>query len=93
MRPAARVKICGLTTPETVAAALEGGAGFLGFMFFERSPRNLSVELAARLAAAARGKAMIVAVTVDPDDEALDRITRAKPPHACVKWRSGPAPG
>lgn len=67
-------KICGLSTPETVAAALEGRASHLGFMFFERSPRNVEPEAAARLAAPARGRAQIVAVTVDPDDALLDRI-------------------
>ncbi|HEX4183918.1 MAG TPA: phosphoribosylanthranilate isomerase [Caulobacteraceae bacterium] len=68
------VKICGLSTPETVRAALDGGAAFVGFMFFEKSPRHLTPQAAARLAEAARGKAKIVAVTVDPDDAALDRI-------------------
>ena len=70
----ATAKICGLSTPEAVAAALAGGASHLGFMFFERSPRNVAPEAAARLAAPARGPAKIVAVTVDPDDAALDRI-------------------
>ena len=70
----ARAKICGLTTPEAVAAALAGGAAYLGFMFFEKSPRNLSPEAAGRLAAPARGPVKIVAVTVDPDDGELDRI-------------------
>jgi len=70
----AQTKICGLSTPETVAAALAGGAAYLGFMFFEKSPRNLAPEAAARLAAPARGPAKVVAVVVDPDDEALDRI-------------------
>ena len=37
-------KICGLSTPETVREALEGGAAFVGFMFFDASPRNLSPE-------------------------------------------------
>ena len=76
----ATAKICGLSTPETVAAALEGGAAFLGFMFFEKSPRNVSPEAAARLAAPARGPARIVAVTVDPDDAELDRIGAALKP-------------
>src|SRR5580698_8294938 len=69
-------KICGLSTPETVLAALEGGAGFLGFMFFTASPRNVAPDLAGRLAAPARGRAKIVAVTVDADDAALERIMR-----------------
>ena len=71
----ATAKICGLSTPETVAAAMAGGASHLGFMFFEKSPRNVSPEAAARLAGPVRGAAKVVAVTVDPDDAALDRIT------------------
>jgi len=67
-------KICGLSTPEAVAAALDGGAAYLGFVFFDASPRHITPELAARLAAPARGRAQIVAVTVDADDERLDRI-------------------
>jgi len=70
----AQVKICGLSTPETVRAALDGGAGFVGFMFFDASPRNIAPDAAGRLAAAARGRAKVVAVTVDADDAALDRI-------------------
>jgi phosphoribosylanthranilate isomerase len=72
-----KAKICGLSTPDGVTAALEGGAAFLGFVFFDKSPRNVGVEAAARLAAPARGaKAQTVALVVDPDDEALDRIVR-----------------
>ena len=70
----AQAKICGLTTPETVAAALDGGAAYLGFMIFASSPRNISPEAAARLVPGARGRAKIVAVTVDPDDLLLDRL-------------------
>jgi phosphoribosylanthranilate isomerase len=70
----ANAKICGLTTPEAVQAALDGGAAYLGFVFFPKSPRSLSPEVAAHLAAPARGRARLVAVTVDPDNETLDRI-------------------
>ena len=70
----AEVKICGLSTPETVAAALDAGADLVGFMFFARSPRNVSAEKAAELAAAARGRAGIVAVVVDADDAAITGI-------------------
>jgi phosphoribosylanthranilate isomerase len=70
----AGTKICGLSTPETVAAALDGGAAFLGFNFFPASPRYLTPDAAARLAPPARGKATIVAVTVDPDDDLVDRL-------------------
>src|SRR3954465_13459485 len=67
-------KICGLSTPEAVRAALDGGASHLGFMFFERSPRNIAPDAAGRLAAPARGKAQVVAVVVDPDDALIERI-------------------
>ena len=68
-------KICGLSTPQAVTAAVDGGASHLGFMFFAKSPRNITPEAAARLAAPTRGRNVkIVAVTVDPDDELLDRL-------------------
>ena len=68
-------KICGLSTPETVRAAIDGGAGYLGFNFFEKSPRYVTPETAARLAERARGKGVkVVAVTVDPSDALLDEL-------------------
>ena len=68
------VKICGLTTAETLDAALDHGAAFVGAVFFARSPRNISPEDARPLFERARGRAGIVAVTVDADDDLLDRI-------------------
>jgi phosphoribosylanthranilate isomerase len=76
MRAMAQAKICGLTTPAAVQAALDGGAAYLGFVFFPKSPRSLDPETAARLAEPVRGRAQVVAVTVDPDDETLERIAR-----------------
>ena len=70
----AEAKICGVKTPEAVAAALDGGAAAIGFNFFPKSPRYLDPETAARLAAPARGRARAVAVLVDPDDALLDRL-------------------
>jgi phosphoribosylanthranilate isomerase len=67
-------KICGVSTPEAVRAALDGKATHVGFMFFPKSPRNLEPGAAARLAEPLRTKAKVVAVMVDPDDGALDRI-------------------
>jgi phosphoribosylanthranilate isomerase len=69
-------KICGLTTGPAVDASLAGGAGFLGFMFFPASPRRIDPAAAARLAAPARSRATIVAVTVDPDDDLLETLAR-----------------
>ena len=74
-------KICGLTTPETLQAAIDGGAGFVGFMFFDKSPRNIAPDAAARLAPAARAaNVKTVAVVVDPDDALLDRISATLKP-------------
>lgn len=70
-----KAKICGLSTPESVTAAVAGGAAFVGFVFFAKSPRNLDPEAAARLAAPLRnGPVKTVAVTVDPDDALIDRL-------------------
>ena len=79
-RALAPAKICGLSTPEAVEAALAGRAAYLGFVFFAKSPRNLTPHRAAELAAPARNRAAIVAVTVDPDDEALDRLMQTLRP-------------
>ncbi|MGZ6039860.1 MAG: phosphoribosylanthranilate isomerase, partial [Phenylobacterium sp.] len=75
-----KAKICGISTPEAVSAALEGGAAFLGFMFFEKSPRNIAPDVAARLVQPVRGAARIVAVAVDPDDAEVDRIAAVLKP-------------
>lgn len=77
---AVKAKICGVSTPEAVRAALDGGAGWLGFVFFPKSPRNLSLEAAARLAEPVRGRARIVALTVDPADAQVDEIARGLNP-------------
>lgn len=76
----ATAKICGLRSPEAVEAALEGGASHLGFIFFPRSPRNVEPERAATLAAPVGGRAKVVAVTVDADDDLLRRIASALKP-------------
>jgi phosphoribosylanthranilate isomerase len=74
-------KICGLTTPEAVRAAVDGRASHVGFMFFEKSPRNIDPQAAARLAPPARARNVkICAVTVDPDDALLDRLMESLKP-------------
>lgn len=67
-------KICGLTTPETLDAALAGGAAFVGAVSFPRSPRHLDLIAAAALFERARRRAKVVAVTVDADDALLTEI-------------------
>ena len=74
------VKICGLTTAETLDAALDGGAAFVGAVMFARSPRNIAPAEAATLFARARGQAKIVAVVVDPDDALVAEIAATLKP-------------
>ncbi|GAA0325395.1 phosphoribosylanthranilate isomerase [Sphingomonas oligophenolica] len=65
-------KICGLSTPETLDAAIRGGASHVGLVFFPPSPRNVSRERAAQLAARVPGHVTRVGVFVDPDDALLE---------------------
>jgi phosphoribosylanthranilate isomerase len=67
----AEAKICGVTTPDALDAALDGGARFVGFVVYPKSPRHLSRDRLAALAPRARGRAEIVLVTVDPDNALL----------------------
>ena len=69
-----KTKICGLSTRLAVDAAVTGGAAFIGFLFFPASPRDIDPNAAARLAAPARAKTKVVAVTVDPDNALLERL-------------------
>ena len=85
------IKICGLTTPDALAAALEGGADFVGAVVFPRSPRHLEPDQAAALFAAARERAKVVAVVVDPDDALLAEIGRTlKPRFVQLHGREAP---
>lgn len=74
------IKICGLKTGEALAAAIEGGASHVGFIFFSKSPRNVTPQEAAALRGKAAGRAKAVAVTVDADDAFLDAIVEAMGP-------------
>ena len=77
----AKAKICGVSTPEAVRAAVDGGAAYLGFMFFPKSPRNIAPDAAGRLAPPARAKGVkIVAVAVDPTDAEVDAIVAGLAP-------------
>lgn len=68
------VKICGLSSAPTLRAALDAGADMVGFVFFERSPRFVGLDHARELGAQARGRARIVALSVDAPDRALAAI-------------------
>ncbi|MEO6946416.1 MAG: phosphoribosylanthranilate isomerase [Nitrobacter sp.] len=74
------VKICGLSTPTTLDAALEAGADMVGFVFFPPSPRHLDLAHARELGAQVGGRAGKVALTVDADDATLANIVDAVRP-------------
>jgi phosphoribosylanthranilate isomerase len=74
------VKICGLSTRETLEVALDEGADMVGFVFFPPSPRHLSLERARELGRQVRSRALKVALTVNSDDAALENIIDALQP-------------
>jgi len=74
------VKICGLKTESALKAALDGGADYVGLVFHAKSPRNVDLAMARRLAAIARGRAKIVALLVDPDDGLLADVMETVAP-------------
>lgn len=69
-----RAKICGLTTPEAIEAAAEAGAAYIGFVFFPKSPRNISLAEAEVLALSVPPGIVKVALTVNADDALIDDI-------------------
>lgn len=74
------IKICGLSTPETLCAALDAGADMIGLNFHPKSPRYVTLERAAELAALARGRAQIVALIVDWDTaQAAELVKTLRP--------------
>lgn len=68
------VKICGLTTMAAVDAAVDAGADMIGVVFFERSPRHVSLATACALAGRTCGRAGVVALAVDPADDFLAAV-------------------
>jgi phosphoribosylanthranilate isomerase len=74
------VKICGLSTRETLDVALDAGADMVGFVFFPPSPRHLGLETARDLGHRVERRASKVALTVDADDATLANIVEALQP-------------
>lgn len=74
------VKICGLSTRESVEAALDAGADMVGFVRFARSPRHVERALGRELAEGARGRATRILLAVEPDDAALEADVAALDP-------------
>ena len=74
-----RVKICGLKTADHIQAAADAGAAYVGLVFFEKSPRNISLKLAAELASGAPVGLAKVGLLVNPDDGFLKQIADRVP--------------
>jgi phosphoribosylanthranilate isomerase len=74
------VKICGLSTPQTLDATIAAGADLAGFVFFAKSPRHIDLDTARALGEQAAGRIQKVALTVDADDAALAEIVAALRP-------------
>ena len=79
MGPNIKVKICGLREARHVTAAAMAGAGYVGFVFFEKSPRNVSIAQARDLAVEVPIGVAKVALTVNADNAQLDAICDAVP--------------
>ncbi|EQB06857.1 N-(5'-phosphoribosyl)anthranilate isomerase [Sphingobium quisquiliarum P25] len=68
------IKICGLSTPDTVGAAIKAGASHLGFVHFPKSPRHVEAGQIRALAAQVPAHIDRVAVLVDPADDILTQL-------------------
>jgi phosphoribosylanthranilate isomerase len=73
------IKFCGLSRPSDVSAAVAAGARYVGFVFFEKSPRNVSLETARALALDVPPGVAKVALTVNAEDAFLDALTQTVP--------------
>ncbi len=75
-----KVKICGLSTPEDVSTTIEAGADLVGFVFFPKSPRNISLEQALYLSSLVPSNVKKVVLVVNPEDFFLEKIITAVDP-------------
>lgn len=69
--PTPAIKICGISTPDALEAAIRARAAYAGFVFFAKSPRNVSPAQAAELGARAQGRIQRVGLFVDADEGAI----------------------
>lgn len=76
----ALIKICGLSTRDTLDAALSAGTDMVGFVRFPRSPRHVELDHGRELSRMARGRAERVLLVVDPTDSELDEAVQALDP-------------
>lgn len=76
----ALTKICGLSTAETMMAAINGGASHVGLVHYAPSPRHLTLDAAASLCRQAKGRAKVVLLLVNPEPRDLVRAVEAVQP-------------
>jgi phosphoribosylanthranilate isomerase len=84
-------KICGLSTEEAVAAAITGGAAYIGFVFYPPSPRAVTPQRAARLCETVPAGVPRVALLVDADDRLIDAVLAAAPINV-LQFHGGESP-
>lgn len=85
------VKICGLSTPETISAAIEAGASHVGLVHFPKSPRHVSLAKAAMLRRDLPDTAKVVLLVVDPEPQMLAEAIRMVAPQV-VQFHGAEAP-
>ena len=68
-----KLKICGLHTARDVQICIDLGVNFLGFVFYEKSPRNLNLQEVQKLKSYKKKNSLFVAVTVNPSDEFIEK--------------------
>ncbi len=74
-----KVKICGLSTPETLTAAINGGTNFVGLVFYAPSPRHVEIEVASYLAKQVPSNVEVVGLFVNPTDDYLQQVLNEVP--------------
>jgi phosphoribosylanthranilate isomerase len=85
-------KICGLSTEAAVAAAVEGGAAFVGFVFYPPSPRSIAPARAGELAQLVPPAVRRVALFVDADDAAISEVLDAAPTIDILQFHGAETP-
>ena len=75
-----RIKVCGLHPVRDVQLCVDLGINFLGFVFYEKSPRNLNLEDVQRLKRYNKKNSFFTAVTVNPTNEFIKNVLNCKAP-------------
>jgi len=89
---AVQTKICGVTTPEAVQAAIAGGATHIGLVFFSKSPRNITLEQAKSLTSSLPLFLKVVALIVDPEHIFIDEIKTSLPRLNAIQFHGDEPP-